>query len=173
MGPDGGVAAVIVSKAERDVALSAQDLARLEPDEAIYLTADDVRKTAVPNTEAHAAELEAAGWRFHANDHDSVVFAGPNEDEVRVWDSGNWIRYTREQRFVSQGSGAAELRTELAGLRPLERGVQEQVDEAVAKVRAELSLQPKVARSVVREQELVRGRDHRVTKVITRETVEE
>lgn len=164
---------MIVAKAESDAALSPQDLARLEPDEPLYLTKDEVEKTAVPNTEPHAAELESAGWRFHANDHDSVVYSGPNDDEVRVWDSGNWIRYTSAQRFVSQGSGAAELKTELAGLRPREKSAQEQVAEAVAAVRAEFAAQPKVAKTVVKEQELVRGADHRVTKVITKETVEE
>lgn len=51
---------MIVAKAESEVALSAQDLARLEPDEPVMLTAEDMVDPQVAKAEAEAvAEAES------------------------------------------------------------------------------------------------------------------
>lgn len=72
------------------------------------------KESAVPGTDEHAAVLEDRGWQFHANDHDTVVYVQPDtNDEVRVWDSGNWIRYSKDQAVVAEGQGVDTLRRNL------------------------------------------------------------
>jgi hypothetical protein len=73
------------------------------------------KESAVPGTDEHAALLSGQGWRFHANDHDTIVYTNPGTDEeIRVWDSGNWIRYTADQQVVSQGQGVDSLQQDLS-----------------------------------------------------------
>jgi len=73
------------------------------------------KESAVPGTDEHAALLSGQGWQFHANDHDTIVYTNPETDEeIRVWDSGNWIRYTADQHVVAQGQGVESLRQDLS-----------------------------------------------------------
>lgn len=73
------------------------------------------KESTVPGTDEHAAILSDQGWQFHANDHDTIVYTNPETDEeIRVWDSGNWIRYTADQHVISQGQGVESLRQDLS-----------------------------------------------------------
>lgn len=81
------------------------------------------KEVAIPGTEKHMKVLDDNGWEFHANDHDSVVYANPaTDDEVRVWSSGHWIHYTKEQKFVSQGDTPDDLSRDLTRARKDEFG---------------------------------------------------
>jgi hypothetical protein len=89
------------------------DLATSEP----LLRPAGVAKAAIPGVEEHVEVLSDHRWTFHANDHDSCVYAGPTPEheghEVRVWDSGNWIHYDGEQKVLAEGRGAGELEANL------------------------------------------------------------
>lgn len=157
-----------IAQMKKDHAERLRKAAEVEA-EAIYLTASE---TAVPNTMAHARILEENGWKFHANDHDTIVYEHPDtHDEVRVWDSGNWIRYTKDQAFVSEGQGAKELKKELQGERKsLDARIEQKVAEAVAKyVDGQIAKSinaPKIARPKTVRKEVVRDKNNRIVEVI-------
>jgi 2'-5' RNA ligase len=85
---------------------------RIAPEQGMFKKPRRANKAevAIPGTEKHMRVLDAHGWEFHANDHDSVVYSNPkSDDEVRVWSSGHWIRYTKDQKVVSQGDTDVDL----------------------------------------------------------------
>lgn len=140
-------------------------------EESIYLTSSE---TEIPGSTVLALVLEKNAWHFHVSDHDSIVYKNLDSlDEVRIWSSGNWIRYSKDQSFMADGSGAQALAKELTGPRQMfgER-LEKMVKDAVAKqIDARMAVYvERIEKSTAKPKRIrkhvIRDANHRVTDVI-------